>query len=53
MAEQPNLVEELKRMEQEPLLPVEKQMLAWSIGLGITLLVLLYGISTFLISVER
>jgi hypothetical protein len=51
VAEQPKVAEELQKMEYEPLLPVEKQMVGWSIGLGIALLFLLYGISTLLISV--
>ncbi len=37
--------EELQRMEYEPLLPVEKKLIAWSIGLGIGLLALLLWIS--------
>ena len=36
MAEQPKLAEELKKMEWEPLLPVEK-LIGWSIGLGVVL----------------
>jgi hypothetical protein len=45
MAEQPKLSEELKKMEYEPLLPVEKKLVGWSIGIGVTLLVLLYWVS--------
>ncbi len=33
--EKGSLVSELSRMEFEPLLPVEKKLIAWSIGLGI------------------
>ena len=33
--------DELKKMEYEPLLPVEKQLIAWSLGLGVALLALL------------
>lgn len=36
--EQPNLSDELKKMEAEPLLPVEKKLVAWSIGTGVVLL---------------
>lgn len=43
--EQPKLAEELKRMEQEPLLPVEKQLIGWSLALGFCLVVLLVWIS--------
>lgn len=45
MAEQPKLAEELKKMEYEPMLPVENKLVAWSIGLGIILLGLLVWIS--------
>lgn len=44
MAE-PKLAEELKKMEYEPLLPVEKKLIGWSIGLGIVLLGILVWIS--------
>ncbi len=45
MAEQPKLAEELKKMEYEPLLPVEKKLIGWSIGLGVVLLGALVWIS--------
>ena len=45
MAEQPKLSEELKKMEYEPLLPVEKKLVGWSIGLGVGLLFVLYWVS--------
>jgi len=45
MAEQPKLSEELEKMEYEPLLPVEKKLIGWSLGLGTVLLVLLYWVS--------
>ena len=32
------LVDELKGMEREPLLPVEKKLIGWSIAIGICLL---------------
>ena len=37
-AEEPSLVRELQKMEYEPLLPVEKKLIAYSIILGIILL---------------
>jgi len=40
-SEQPKIADEMKQMEHEPLLPVEKKLIAWSIGLGIVLLGLL------------
>ncbi len=43
--EEPRLVEELKRMEYEPLLPVEKKLIGYSIGLGIILLFIFVWIS--------
>jgi hypothetical protein len=33
--------EELRNGVKEPLLPVEKKLIGWSLGLGITLLVIL------------
>ena len=39
------IADELKKMEYEPLLPVEKRLIAWSIGLGIVLLGLLLWVS--------
>jgi hypothetical protein len=50
MAEEPKIGEELKKMQQEyePLLPVEKKLIAWSLGIGLTLLAVLYFVSKFL-----
>ena len=45
MSEQPKIADELEKMEYEPLLPVEKKLIAYSIGLGIVLLGLLVWIS--------
>ena len=45
MAEQPKIADELKRMQHEPLLPVEKQLIAWSLGLGVALLAVLVWLS--------
>ena len=42
---QPKLAEEIKKMEYEPLLPIEKKLIAWSIGLGVALLGLLIWVS--------
>ena len=46
MKKEPNLAEELEKMEYEPLLPVEKKLIGWSIGLGVALLGFLYWVST-------
>ena len=35
------------QQEYEPLLPVEKKLIAWSLGLGLSLLVVLYFLSRF------
>jgi hypothetical protein len=45
MAEEPRLAEEIQKMEEEELLPVEKKLIGWSIGLGIALLGILVWIS--------
>ncbi len=39
------IAKELETMEWEPLLPVEKKLVGWSIGLGIVLLFVLYWVS--------
>jgi hypothetical protein len=36
-----NLREELNRAQVEPLLPIEKKLIGWSLGIGIVLLVAL------------
>ena len=45
LTKQPRLVDELKQMEYEPLLPVEKKLIGWSIGIGVALLGLLVWVS--------
>ena len=45
MAEQPKLSEELKKMEWEPLLPVEKKLIGYSLLLGTLLLGILVWVS--------
>ena len=45
MADEPKFSEELKKMEYEPLLPVEKKLIAGSLLLGIVLLGLLIWLS--------
>jgi hypothetical protein len=41
----PKLVEEMQQMEWEPLLPVEKKLVTWSILLGVALLGILIWVS--------
>ena len=38
---QPNIARELARAEVEPLLPIEKKLIGWSLGIGVALLVVL------------
>ena len=38
---EPKVGEEMRKMPVEPLLPVEKKLIAWSLGLGVVLLVIL------------
>jgi len=47
--EQPRVGQEIQKMAHEPLLPVEKQLIAWSFGLGIVLLVVLVIIAKVLL----
>jgi hypothetical protein len=37
----PNIADELRKAEVEPLLPIEKKLIGWSLGVGVTLLVVL------------
>jgi hypothetical protein len=46
--EEPKLVDELKKMEYEPLLPIEKKLIGWSLALGTGLLLVLILVSNFL-----
>ena len=43
--EQPKLADEMKTMQYEPLLPVEKKLIGWSIVLGVVLLGILVWVS--------
>jgi len=45
MAEQPKLAEEIKKMEYEPLLPIEKKLISWSIIIGVVGLGILVWVS--------
>ncbi len=44
---QPDITEELKKAPAEPLLPIEKKLIAWSFGTGIVLLIVLALINRF------
>jgi hypothetical protein len=43
--EAPRLADELRKMEYEPLLPIEKKLILWSVGLGVVALGLLVWLS--------
>jgi hypothetical protein len=43
--DEPELSRELRGMEAEPMLPVEKKLVAWSIALGVALLAILVWVS--------
>jgi hypothetical protein len=45
MAQKTQAAEELEKMEYEPLLPVEKKLIAWSLILGVVLLGILIVVS--------
>ncbi len=48
MPEELKIAEEIKKMEYEPLLPVEKKLIVWSLGLGVVLLgILVWASYTF------
>jgi hypothetical protein len=44
-AEEAKLIDELQKMEYEPLLPIEKKLIGWSIAIGVVSLGLLVWIS--------
>jgi hypothetical protein len=46
--DEPKLVEELQKMQSEPLLPIEKKLIAWSLLLGLGLMVVLLAVSRLL-----
>ena len=43
--EQPKIAEEMQKMAYEPLLPIEKKLIGWSLGLGIALLIVLLAVA--------
>ncbi|MEJ2617216.1 MAG: hypothetical protein P8Z35_19860 [Ignavibacteriaceae bacterium] len=46
MEQEPKFSDEIKKMEYEPLLPIEKILIGWSIGLGVVLLIILIWVSS-------
>jgi hypothetical protein len=43
----PDLKDEIYAAEVEPLLPIEKKLIGWSLGLGLTLLAVLIAVNHF------
>jgi hypothetical protein len=36
---EPRIADEIRKMAAEPLLPIEKKLIGWSLGIGIALLI--------------
>ncbi len=49
MDEKTKISEEIKKIEYEPLLPIEKKLITWSIITGVVLIVVLYLISRLVV----
>ena len=45
MDDEPKLAEEMSQLAEEPLLPIEKKLIGWSLVLGVCLLGLLLWLS--------
>jgi hypothetical protein len=45
---QPDIQRELEKAPYEPLLPIEKKLIGWSLGLGIVLLAVLVAVNHYL-----
>jgi hypothetical protein len=43
-----NVADELRAQPDEPLLPIEKKLIGWSLGLGVALLVVLAIVNHFI-----
>jgi hypothetical protein len=50
--EQPRIAEEMQKMPYEPLLPIEKKLIGWSLGLGIALLIVLLVVARVFLKVS-
>ena len=48
--EEPTISEEIQKMTYEPLLPIEKKLIGWSLGLGIVLLIVLFAAARLFIN---
>jgi hypothetical protein len=45
---QPEIERELRNAPVEPLLPIEKKLIGWSLGIGLVLLAILLAVNHFL-----
>ncbi len=45
---QPDIGRELQKAPYEPLLPIEKKLIGWSLGIGIVLLAVLVAVNQYL-----
>ena len=50
--EQPKIAEEMQKMAYEPLLPIEKKLIGWSLGLGVALLIVLLVVARVFLKVS-
>jgi len=50
--QQPKIADEMGKMQYEPLLPIEKRLIVWSLSLGIVFLVVLVLISRIFIHIS-
>jgi len=46
--DQPDIGEQLKKIPVEPLLPIEKKLIGWSLGTGLVLLIALALLNRYL-----
>jgi len=46
---EPRIADEMRKMAAEPLLPIEKKLIGWSLGLGIVLLVVLMVVARMVV----
>jgi hypothetical protein len=51
--DKPRIGEEIRKMEAEPLLPIEKKLIAWSLILGVVLLAVLVWTGNSSLPIER
>jgi hypothetical protein len=47
MMSQPNIGNELRNAAVEPLLPIEKKLIGWSLGVGVVFLIVLAVVNRF------